>query len=88
MGAGSKEDLLLSIYDKFQFYEDNVFPLEVGSIIKLNEKDVQHETIMLNLARYVEQSVTVSAFEIYPIVPGSELFTIWGDSHYVVIKNE
>lgn len=55
---------------------DNLFTLEVGQVFKI-ESD--YETVMRRIDEYSD-----GKFEVYPITPGTDLYTMYGPDHCIV----
>lgn len=81
-----KPDVKVTYLDGLDFYEQNIFTLSVGDVIFLDNSKQHYETFMENLKKYILATNTVSEFEVYPIIPGSEQFVIYGSGTFIVIK--
>lgn len=62
-------------------YEE-LFNLEVGSVFKIQS---DYETVMRRIEEYKPTDLT---FEVFPITPGTSLYTINGPDHLVVTQRE
>lgn len=55
-----------------------LYKLGVGGIFKI-ERD--YETVVLRIEEYMPEGMEM---DVFPITPGTELFTLYGDSHLIV----
>lgn len=55
----------------------------VGTVIKVDYDN--YETVM---ERILENTPAGKSFEVYPINPGTDLYTMYGPNHCIVTKNE
>ena len=55
----------------------------VGTVIKVDYDN--YETVM---ERISENTPAGQSFEVYPINPGTDLYTMYGPNHCIVTKNE
>lgn len=62
---------------------NRLFTLEVGQVFRVEESD--YETVMERIREYLPEN---RSFEVFPITPGTDLYTMHGPSHCVVVKNE
>lgn len=62
---------------------ERLFTLSVGEVIKVLEGD--YETFMERVQEYLPDSIE---FEVFPITPGTDLYTMYGPNHCVVTKNQ
>ena len=60
----------------------SLYPLSEGTVFKI-ESD--YETVMERIIEYTPSGRT---FEVFPITPGTLLFTTYGPNHCVVTRNE
>lgn len=65
---------------KEQYME--LYKLSVGSVFKVQS---DYETVMQRIEDYKPNGGT---FEVFPINPGTSLFTMYGASHCVVVENQ
>lgn len=63
-------------------YEE-LYKMEIGDVFKVTESD--YETVMNRIEKYAP---TNKSFEVFPITPGTSLYTTYGAEHCVVVKNE
>lgn len=63
-------------------YEE-LYEREVGDVFKVTESD--YETVMNRIEQYAPNN---KSFEVFPITPGTSLYTTYGAEHCVVTKNE
>ena len=63
-------------------YEE-LYESEVGDVFKVTECD--YETVLNRIEAYVPSN---KSFEVFPITPGTSLYTIYGAEHCIVVKNE
>lgn len=59
-----------------------LYALVPGTVFKV-ESD--YETVMERITEYAPKN---KSFEVFPITPGTSLFTTYGPNHCVVTKNE
>lgn len=59
---------------------DELYKLAVGDVFKI---EADYETVMLRI-----QSAKPYPFEVFPITPGTSLYTLYGCGHMVVTLNE
>lgn len=78
----NKADYIISAYSTIEEYRD-MFDLPIGSIIRIKEGDSQYETILSNIAIFLIDSLYATVL-VYPCVPGSKYYTIYGDSHLIL----
>ena len=55
----------------------------VGTVIRVDYDN--YETVMERIAENVPSG---KSFEVYPINPGTDLYTMYGPNHCIVTKNE
>lgn len=55
----------------------------VGTVIKVDYDN--YETVM---ERISENTPAGKSFEVYPINPGTDLYTMYGPNHCIITKNE
>lgn len=60
-----------------------LFSLKVGEVFKVNSDD--YETVMERINEYLPDDLN---FEVFPITPGTDLYTMYGPCHCVVTLNE
>lgn len=60
---------------------DELFKLPLGGIFKI-ESD--YETVMLRITEYKPDNIS---FKVFPINPGTDLYTMYGPDHCVVTDN-
>lgn len=58
---------------------DELYKLNVGDVFKIQS---DYETVMRRIEEYKPQNLT---FEVFPINPGTSLYTMYGSDHSVVI---
>lgn len=57
---------------------DELFKLDVGQVFKIAS---DYETVMARIEEYTPENLT---FEVFPINPGTSLYTLYGPDHCVV----
>ena len=77
-----------AIRNKLVFTEDSpqsqyeeLFKLKVGDVFKVSS---DYETVMRRIEEFTPKGVT---FEVFPINPGTDLYTMYGSDHLVVVEN-
>ena len=60
-------------------YEE-LFKLPAGSIFKVND----YETVMMRIEEYKPEGHT---FEVFPINPGTDQYTLVGPDHCMIVEN-
>lgn len=55
----------------------------VGTVIRVDYDN--YETVM---ERITENTPSGKSFEVYPVTPGTDLYTMYGPNHCIVTKNE
>lgn len=80
--------LLFSMGSKLIFTENTpyeqylkLYALQVGDVFKIQS---DYETVMQRIEDYKPTNIV---FEVFPINPGTSLFTIYGPDHCVVTNN-
>lgn len=63
-------------------YEE-LYEREVGDVFKV--ADCDYETVLNRIELYAPSN---KSFEVFPITPGTSLYTTYGAEHCVVVKNE
>lgn len=61
---------------------DELYTLPVGTVFKI---EADYETVMRRIEEYKPSN---RKFEVFPINPGTDLFTINGADHSVITENE
>ena len=74
-----KQKLVLNETSPKEKYEE-LFKLSKGEVFKVTD----YETVMLRIEHYKPTNCT---FEVFPITPGTDLYTIYGCDHAVVTEN-
>lgn len=74
-----KQKLILNENSPKEKYEE-LFKLSKGEVFKVTD----YETVMLRIEDY---KPTNGTFEVFPISPGTDLYTIYGCDHVVVVEN-
>lgn len=64
-----------------EIYEE-LFGSEEGTVFGVEESD--YETVMQRIEEYKPEG---SDFEVFPINPGTQLYSTYGAGHCVVVKN-
>ena len=65
----------------FPIYQ-KLYALNVGDVFKVTS---EYEEVMEKIVAYCPQNLR---FEVFPINPGTSLFTMYGPDHLVVIRKE
>lgn len=60
---------------------DALFELGVGDVFKIADG---YETVMMRIEEYTPNGVR---FRVFPINPGTSLYTLYGPDHCVVVEN-
>lgn len=62
-------------------YEE-LFKQKIGYVFKVEDAD--YETVMERMTEYLPNP---DDFEVFPITPGTDLYSMYGASHCVIIHN-
>lgn len=60
---------------------DKLFQLEVGQIFKVAS---DYETVMRRIEEYKPETLV---FKVFPINPGTDLYTMYGPDHCIITDN-
>lgn len=60
---------------------DSLFLKDIGFVFKVND----YETVMERIKEYTPLN---KIFEVFPVTPGTALFTMYGSDHCVVTENK
>ena len=74
-----KQKLILDENSTKESYEE-LFKLPKGDVVKVTD----YETVMQRIEDY---KPTGGAFEVFPINPGTQLYTLYGCDHVVITEN-
>lgn len=74
-----KQKLILNENSPREKYEE-LFKLPKGDVIKVTD----YETVMQRIETYKPKS---GNFEVFPINPGTSLYTLYGCDHVVITEN-
>lgn len=74
-----KQKLILNENSPKEKYEE-LFKLPKGEVVKVTD----YETVMQRIEDYKPTNVN---FEVFPITPGTDLYTMYGCDHVVVTEN-
>lgn len=61
---------------------DELYKLDMGQVFKVLTKD--YETVMQRIEDYLPENLV---FKVFPINPGTDLFTMYGPEHCVITDN-
>ena len=59
-----------------------VYDLNIGDVFQVVE---DYEAVMSNIEKFTPSTLI---FEVFPITPGTSLFTMYGPDHCVVVRKE
>lgn len=76
------DKIILDINSPKEKYSE-LFSLSVGDVFKVVSDD--YETVMERINEYLPSEQN---FEVFPITPGTDLYTMYGPCHCVVTLNE
>ena len=60
---------------------DELYKLELGQVFKIQS---DYETVMRRIEEYMPENLV---FKVFPITPGTALYTMYGPDHCVVTDN-